>query len=83
MIDTLTSLDSCLLYKRITIRCNAEGVIVDKITFVYNIENERRKIKNLLANGHTYNKIRTDIRDVTNNNIYNVIKELVEFVNES
>ena len=62
MTDTSTSLDTCSLYKRITIRCNAEGVIIDKITFVYNIENERRKIKNLLANGYTYNNVRTDIR---------------------
>lgn len=39
------------------------------ICFTYNVEAERRKIRNLLANGHKYKTSRTDL-DINGNQIF-------------
>ena len=60
MLDTSTGLYYNPLYRRILLRIRLP-YLIDKIIIKYNIDDEKRRIRNLIANGHTYDKVRTDL----------------------
>ena len=60
MIDTTTSSErfGCI-YKRIKIT-DIKSLPLNICT-TYNINNENRRVRNLLGNGYKYNQVRTDL----------------------
>jgi hypothetical protein len=68
MIDTIASSEEYgYIYKRIRIT-NISSLPLT-ISFKYNIEVEKKKVKNLLANRHEYKASRTDL-DIYGNQIF-------------